>query len=251
MQHTNAPVRADELLEIPCSEEATQALEQILSGRLPLLYRQAYRLLGNQADAEDAVQDALLAAYTHLDQFKGQSQMSSWVTSIVLNCARLQLRQRPHRVHLPLDESIGEMQTLSMSERLADGRPNPEDEYRSAELSRRLARFSSRLSPTLRKTFQLRAIDGLSIRETAEILGIPNGTVKAQLARARKTLSELMRRIPKRRSRSLPDRVPGFDVRKVRNGAVLEPHTSDGCANNEARHSSKNEPGTVNIASVH
>lgn len=233
MQNSNASVRSDELLEIPCRAGKTDALEQILSGRLPLLYRQAYRLLGNQADAEDAVQDALLAAYTHLDQFKGQSQMSSWVTSIVLNCARLQLRQRPHRVHLPLDESIGEMQTLSMSERLADGRPNPEDEYRNTELSRCLARFCGRLSPTLRRTFQLRAIDGLSVRETAQILGVPNGTVKAQLARARKALREFMRRIPKPRSRGLPDQLPGFGVREVRTGAPLKPQDSTGTANNE------------------
>jgi RNA polymerase sigma-70 factor, ECF subfamily len=210
MKHTNTSLGADEHLEIPCSEEATQALEQVLSGGLPVLYRQAYRLLGNRADAEDAVQDALLAAYTHLDQFKRQSQMSSWVTAIVLNSARMKLRKRLRHVHVPLDEQIGEVQILSVSERLTDGRPNPEDECRNAELRTRVTRFHGRLSPTLRRTFQLRAIDGLSVRETAQILGMPHGTVKAQFARARKKLKELMRRAAKGRYHRLPDRLPGF-----------------------------------------
>ena len=208
MEDTNASLGADEHLEIPCSEEATQVLEQVLSGGLPVLYRQAYRLLGNRADAEDAVQDALLAAHTHLGQFKRQSQMSSWVTAIVLNSARMKLRKR--LVHVPLHEPIAEVQILSVSERLTDGRPNPEDEYRNAELRTRMTRFHGRLSPTLRRTFQLRAIDGLSVRETAQILRMSNGTVKVQFARARKKLKALMRRAAKGRYHRLPDRLPGF-----------------------------------------
>jgi RNA polymerase sigma-70 factor (ECF subfamily) len=210
MEHTSASLGTDDHPELPYSEEATQAIAQVFSNGLPVLYRQAYRLLGNRADAEDAVQDALLAAYTHLDQFKGQSQMSSWVTAIVLNSARMRLRKRLRYIHVPLDEPIGEVRILSVSERLADGRPNPEDEYRSTELSAYLMRFHGRLSPTLRRTFQLRAIDGLSVRETAQILGMPHGTVKAQLARARKKLKELMRRAVKARSCRLLDRLPGF-----------------------------------------
>jgi len=191
MHDPNSYVETDEPLEAP-SLGTTQAWEQVLSSRLPLFYRQAYRLLGNAADAEDAVQDALLAAYTHLDQFKGQSQLSTWLTSILVNCARLQLRRRPRCVQVALDEPIGESQTLSLSEQLPDRRPNPEDECRNSELSTRLTHFHGLLSPTLRRTFQLRAIDGLSIRETAQTLGLPTGTVKAQLARARKRLKELM-----------------------------------------------------------
>jgi RNA polymerase sigma-70 factor (ECF subfamily) len=210
MEHTSASLGTDDHPELPYSEEATQAIAQVFSNGLPVLYRQAYRLLGNRADAEDAVQDALLAAYTHLDQFKGQSQMSSWVTAIVLNSARMRLRKRLRYIHVPLDEPIGEVRILSVSERLADGRPNPEDEYRSTELSAYLMRFHGRLSPTLRRTFQLRAIDGLSVRETAQILGMPHGTVKAQLARARKKLKELMWRAVKARSCRLLDRLPGF-----------------------------------------
>jgi RNA polymerase sigma-70 factor (ECF subfamily) len=205
MHNTNSYDETDERLETPSKERTNQAWEQVLSSRLPLFYRQAYRLLGNAADAEDAVQDALLAAYTHLDQFKGQSQISTWLMSILVNCARLQLRRRPRYAHIALDEPIGESQTLSLSEQLPDQRPNPEDECRNSELSIRLTHFHGQLSPTLRRTFQLRAIDGLSIRETARILGVPIGTVKAQLARARKRLKKLMRSALRARSRSLRD----------------------------------------------
>ena len=203
MPDTNAYVPADGPVEIPNREEATQAFGHILSSRLTSLYRKAYRMLGNAADAEDAVQDALLAAFTHLDQFKGQSEMSTWVTAILHNCARLQLRRRRRHVDVPLDEPMGEPQTLSVSEQLADHRPNPEDESQHSELSARFTHFYNQLSPTLRRTFRLRDIEGLSIRETSRILRIPSGTVKAQSARARKKIRELMQRALKPRSRSL------------------------------------------------
>jgi RNA polymerase sigma-70 factor (ECF subfamily) len=220
MQNTNADVGNDDRHETPNKEGATQQLEQILSGGLHPLYRRAYRLLGNAADAEDAVQDALLAAYTHLDQFRGQSQISTWLTTIVLNFARLQLRRRPRHVHVSLDESTGELQPVSVSEGLTDHRPNPEDECSKSELSARLTELHSQLSPTLRRTFQLRDVDGLSIRETARILGVPTGTVKAQSARARKRLKQLMRRTLRPRSRRLPKRLLRFANSAVHAGAL-------------------------------
>ena len=205
MQNTNAYVGTEEREEIPNGGKAAQQLEQILAiGRTPL-YRRAYRILGNAADAEDAVQDALLAAYTHLHQFRGQAQISTWLTTIVINCARLQLRRRPRQVHVSLDESTGGPLPVSVLERLAGHRPNPEDESIESELSARLSHLHRHLSPTLRRTFQLRDIDGLSVRETARILGVPTGTVKAQSARARQKLKELMRHTVRSRSPRLPN----------------------------------------------
>jgi len=208
MQNINA-VATEERKETPNQEKAAQQLEQILASGLPPLYRRAYRILGNAADAEDAVQEALLAAYTHLHQFRGQSQVSTWLTTIVLNCARLQLRRRPRHVHLSLDESIEELRP-AVSDGLADRRPSPEDECGESELSARLTRLHRQLSPTLRRTFQLRDVDGLSIHETARILGVPTGTVKAQSARARKRLTELMRRTLRPQSRRQPNRLLRF-----------------------------------------
>jgi RNA polymerase sigma-70 factor, ECF subfamily len=226
MRPMNVSIGADQDLEVSYPPRTPQTFEQILSGGLPVLHRQAYRLLGNWADAEDAVQDALLAAYTHLDQFKGQSQMSSWVTAIVLNSARMRLRSRSRHIQVPLDEPLGEAPSLPVSERLTDRGLNPEDECGNAELGTHLTRFRSRLSPTLRRTFDLRAIDGLSIHETARVLGIPCGTVKAQFARARKKLRDLIVRATKPRSRHLRDPFPGFRVQAtgaVRPGEKLRP----------------------------
>jgi RNA polymerase sigma factor (sigma-70 family) len=131
------------------------------------------------------VQDALLAAHKHLHQFRGQSQMSTWRTTIIRNCALMQLRKRPRQIHFPLDEAFGEEQPRFLWEGLADEGPSPEEAFRNSELTVRLRKCTALLSPTLRRTFQLRVVDGFSILETAPILGVPNETVKAQLARAR------------------------------------------------------------------
>lgn len=201
----DAGIDAGERTEISSRQVTIQAFGHILSSGLRPLYRGAYRVLGNAADAEDAVQDALLAAYTHLDQFRGQSKMSTWLASIVQNSARMQLRSRLRHPHVPLDEPIREVEEQSFSQRLADRRPTPEDEYRNTELGKRLAVFQTQLTPALRKTFQLRDIDGLSIREAARILGVPHGTVKARSARARQKITKMMRRALKPRTRNLTD----------------------------------------------
>jgi RNA polymerase sigma-70 factor (ECF subfamily) len=220
MQNTNAHVATEERGEIPNERKAAQQLEHIMASGLPPLYRRAYRILGNAADAEDAVQDALLAAYTHLHQFRGQAQISTWLTTIMLNCARLQLRRRSKHVQVSLDESTGGPRTVSVSERLADHRPSPEDEYRESELSTRLTHLHSQLSPTLRRTFLLRDVEGLLIRETAWILGVSTGTMKAQSARARKRLEELMRHTMRPRSRARPNRLFCFANSAVHPGVL-------------------------------
>jgi RNA polymerase sigma-70 factor (ECF subfamily) len=97
MQSTNAAVGIGEFAEVP-RQVVSEKFGHILSSSLPSLYRGAYRLLGNAADAEDAVQDAVLSAYTHLDQFRGQSKMSTWLVAIVHNSARMQMRRRLRHV---------------------------------------------------------------------------------------------------------------------------------------------------------
>jgi RNA polymerase sigma-70 factor (ECF subfamily) len=209
MQNRNTYGERDGRQAIGGEQGAARQLEQVLANGLAPLYRRAYRILGNTADAEDAVQDALLAAYTHLDQFRGQAQVSTWLTTILLNCSRLQLRRRLRHVQVSLEESVEELQSFPR-ERLADHRPTPEREFIESDLKTRLSALHTQLSPTLRRTFQLRDVEGRSIRETARILGVPTGTVKAQSARARKRLKELARHCLRPRSHSLSNRVPGL-----------------------------------------
>ena len=189
----------EQRLELRITGNKTDEMQDVLSRCLPSFQRKACRYLRNAADAEDAVQDALLSAYNHLDQFKGQAQMSTWLTSIVINCARMQLRRRPRQVHLSLDEPCREEQDYSFSERLANCEPSPEDECRASELRSNLLRFVAQLSPPLRKAFQLRELQGLSTSEAARALGVADGTVKAQLARARAKLRRLMARAVNRK----------------------------------------------------
>jgi len=193
MQAAEAYNEAEPELEIGAYEDQSGELDNAVSRSMPSFRRTAFRYLSNVADAEDAVQDALVSAYKHLDQFRGHAQMSTWLTAIVANCARMQLRKRPRAIHLSLDEPIGDEQEFSLSEVMADRAPNPEDECRQSQLRSRLMHYLKQLSPSLRTAYQLRELDGLSTSETAQLLGLAEGTIKAQLARARAKLTKLMR----------------------------------------------------------
>jgi RNA polymerase sigma-70 factor, ECF subfamily len=202
MQAEEAYSRIAPQLELRTYEEQSRELQDVLSRSLSSLRRIAFRYLSNVADAEDAVQDALLSAYKHLDQFKGEAQMSTWLGAIVINSARMHLRKRTRAIHLSLDEMFGDEQGYSASELLPDNAPTPEDECRQSELRARLRHFVEQLSPSLRTAYQLREFDGLTTSEAAQVLGVAEGTVKAQLARARAKLIRLMRKTFNARGRS-------------------------------------------------
>jgi RNA polymerase sigma-70 factor (ECF subfamily) len=194
MQAAEAYNAIEPELEVGAYEDQSGELHNAVLRSLPSFRRTAFRYLSNVADAEDAVQDALVSAYKHLGQFRGQAQMSTWLTAIVANCARMQLRKRPRAIHLSLDEPIGDEQEYSLSEVLADNASDPEDQCQQSELRSRLMHAVEQLSPALRTTYQLRELEGLSTSETAEILGLAEGTIKAQLARARAKLTKLVRK---------------------------------------------------------
>ncbi len=173
-------------------EVDTGKLEDAVSRHLPMLYRRAYRFVDNPHDAEDAVQDALLSAYKHLDQFKGGAKITTWLTSIVTNSALTQLRKKSRHPHTSLDESVADEQDYRVSDTLADERPSPESEYIEAELHGNLMRSVTDLPPALRRVVQLRYMDGLTTNEIARILGVPGGTVKTRVSRARSKLRRMM-----------------------------------------------------------
>jgi RNA polymerase sigma factor (sigma-70 family) len=192
MQATNVRAKGKQGTEVRPVLESAQQFHDALSRCLPSFHRSAYRHLGNAVDAEDAVQDALLSACKHLSQFQGGAQMSTWLTTIVINSARMQLRKRYRHIQVSLDEPLGDEQQNFLSDRIADDAPSPEDACRESELHERVSELLTQMSDPLRKAFQLRELDGFTTKETALILGIPTGTVKAQLTRARMKLRQLM-----------------------------------------------------------
>jgi len=125
MSATGAYIGSEEGFKLRVREGTTQEMEDALSRYQTALYRKAYHNLRNEFDAEDAVQDALVSAYKSLDQFKGQAQICTWLTAIVINCARMHLRRRPRQTVLSLDERFGEDEQFCLSDILADATPSP------------------------------------------------------------------------------------------------------------------------------
>ena len=168
-------------------------LQSIVTRELPRFQRMAMRCLRNREDAEDAVQDAVLSAFTHIASFQGRARMSSWLMSIVLNSARMHLRR--NRRSLLSFEHIFEGDSVADVEMLRDSRPNPEQSCQYSELSMILTASVNRLSKTQRAALELYSLKGMSLKEAAKVLDIPVGTLKAQLARGRVQLSRNIRRL--------------------------------------------------------
>jgi RNA polymerase sigma-70 factor (ECF subfamily) len=151
-------------------------------------YRVAYRLLGNEHDALDVVQEAMLKSFSALAKFDGRSEFRTWLLRIVTNAAHDWGRRRKRRQALPIHAN-------------GDGEPGPPEPAINADPARGLAqqdlrdalnRALSRLTPTIRTTFVLFAEAGLSYKEIAEAQSVPIGTVMSRIHAAREKLqSEL------------------------------------------------------------
>ena len=191
MQAIEGPINGERQVRTDWSGDSARALHNVVLPNLPMFQRRAFRYLGNLPDAEDAVQDALLCAYKNLAQFRGQAQISTWFTSIVINAAKMQLRRR-RGIYLSLDQPVGQ-DGLTFSDVLPDSTPDPEQICSTFEARAWLVKSVQRLTPTLRRAFELRYIDGLTPEEAADLLGVPEGTVKAQVSRARAKLFQMMR----------------------------------------------------------
>jgi RNA polymerase sigma-70 factor (ECF subfamily) len=168
--------------------EQLSDFEGVISRYSPVLFRVALRRLRNVEDAEDAVQDALLSAYKHIDQFEGRSQLSTWLTSIVTNTARMKLRQHSQHETVSLDQNQ-ENNGATLANELRDVRPNPETTCAQTEMDETLRQAVAQLSPKLRDAIQMRDLDGFSTRETANALGISTNALKSRVTRGRATLS--------------------------------------------------------------
>lgn len=146
-------------------------LEQNIPKQESMLYRISISMLKNEADAKDAVQDAILIAFEKIGTLKNPEAFSSWLCRILIRCCYRILRERG---------------------RFADGdnipapSTSPDAVYKSVEIGQMI----ESLSPKLRVPFLLYHVEGYSIKEIQKILRIPEGTVKNRLHTARKFLKE-------------------------------------------------------------
>lgn len=178
-----------------------ESLCNVLGSQRQRLFRAAVRLLGNTEDAEDAVQEGLLAALRHLHQFEGRSQLSTWLTRIVMNAALMRLRRRRTYESEPMDEQITHQGGFRLSDLLVDRSPNPEEVCVRTEQRRILSEGLKGLSGTHRRALWFHHFQGMTTKEAARALGLCEGTVKSRVHRARQQLSENIRKIQEARVR--------------------------------------------------
>jgi RNA polymerase sigma-70 factor, ECF subfamily len=183
------------------ARSSSEELEQTAVDHSSLLYRVALRQLGNHADAEDAVQDALVSAFCHLSQFEGRSPMSTWLVQIVINAARMSRRRKPRQTVLSIDE-IRDEHGETILHQFPCPEPNPEEACREAESRELLHGQLKCLSPTFRDALQLVYLTGFTGQEAAQALGITVSALKSRVRRARMQLvSDLSRVDPVRTER--------------------------------------------------
>jgi RNA polymerase sigma-70 factor (ECF subfamily) len=175
---------SDEQLLTRFARGDREALAELFQRYRMPAYRVAYRLLGHEADALDAVQDGFIKALTRLDSFQGRSAFKTWLMRVVSNAALDLGRQRGRRQLLSLDATLDgnpDGTALATEGRHSDG-------LERADLRRLLDQALATLSEAHRRTFVLHADGGLSYREVAEALGISIGTVMSRLFYARRKL---------------------------------------------------------------
>jgi len=154
------------------------------------LYRLARGILGDDAEAEDAVQAGYVRAFTHIDSFKGEASIATWLARIVLNEAMTRQRRRRPTIDIEdLSEDLSETEPAAL---FGPREPSPEQALARREIGRAIERAVDALPAVFRSVFILRAIEQMTIEETALSLGIREETVKSRLHRANKLLRETL-----------------------------------------------------------
>ena len=177
----------DELLARSQAGERA-ALEELFRRHRLLAYRVAYRLLGNEADALDAVQEGFVKVLLHLDSFQKRSSFKTWLLRVISNAALDLGRQRGRQEFLSLDAP--EAEECDGPRTLAE--ENPALGLERADLRHLLDEALATLPESQRRTFVLHADAELSYREVAEVLGISIGTVMSRLYYARQKLRAVL-----------------------------------------------------------
>lgn len=149
----------------------------------PLLYRLALSYLGNPDEAEEQAQEILLKAYRNLDRYDKNHRFFTWLYSLGLNHLRSELRKRRTRQKHTWSGPV-------RMDQIADGEAGPGEALLRKEARQLVRRTLRDLPARYREVYLLREVEGLSTSDTAEILGIPEGTVKIRLHRGRKLLKQ-------------------------------------------------------------
>jgi RNA polymerase sigma-70 factor, ECF subfamily len=143
------------------------------------LYLLALRITGNEHDAKDVVQDALLKAYLHLDGFEQRADLRTWLNRILVNCALDHLRDLRRRPDMHDPKPIADVADTAVS-----AAPDPERLAARADWRRHVSAAMDRMSPLERVTFTLRHFEGHSISEIAQTVGIGHNAAKQHIFRA-------------------------------------------------------------------
>jgi len=168
------------------------AFEELVARYEDRIFRLTNNITGNREDAEDAMQDAFLKAYAHLDSFHGESRFYTWLVRIAANEALMRLRKRRPN-HFSLDQPI-EGESDLMPRELEEWGPNPEQLYAKSEIDGIVATFVNQLEDEYKIVLVLRDVEELSTQEAADSLGISISAVKSRLLRARLKLREKLNR---------------------------------------------------------
>src|ERR1700689_2032719 len=190
-QFASLEVASDDLDLVHASKDGdVTAFEQLVKRYDRKLYRIAQSITHNREDSQDAVQEALLKAFQNLDSFREESQFSTWLIRITVNESLMKLRKQRSTREVSLDDSFTDESILPFE--VTDWAPNPEQLYWASELRSILLKALAEMRPILRIVFVIRDIEGISIDQTAEVLCLSQGAVKARLWRARLHLPECL-----------------------------------------------------------
>ncbi len=158
------------------------AMEEIVKLYKKKVYFLAYDLMGNQADAEDLVQDVFLKAYSSIKRFRGDSRFSTWLYRITVNRS-IDLRRRKANVIINDSEELDE-QVFTVDEKGDSGTEDPHQQFNNAEIAEHIRRALRNVSPREKTAFVLKHFNELPIAEVANVMGVSAGTVKSLLFRA-------------------------------------------------------------------
>lgn len=171
-------------------EEAFEKLVRSQGGRLLATAR---RIVGNEEDAREAVQDAFLSAFKALPEFSGQSQLSTWLHRILINAALQKLRRRQRKPERLIDDLLPKFLNDGHQADPADVWREPSEVVLQRQETLQLVRQAiDQLPENYRTVLMLRDIEGLDTEETARTLGVTIPVVKTRLHRARQALRTLL-----------------------------------------------------------